>query len=168
MPTGPKRHPLRLSHIDRAAHVLAVIAGTGLLLVLALIFVSVIMRYIFAAPIVGVNEIVQLASVGIVMLALPWCTAEGAHVRVDVLDGKIGSLGRFLGDIQARAIAALVLIVLVRRAILKALDAHEFGDATNMLQVPIWPFYAMIAAGMALCVLVLIAQLLQIMKESAR
>ena len=150
---------------DRAARVLAILAGAGLLLVLALIFVSVVMRYIFSTPIVGVNEIVQLASVGIVMLALPWCTAEGAHVGVDVLDQKIGRWGRFLGDVQARAIAALILSVLVWRAILKAMDAREFGDATNMLQMPIWPFYAMIAAGMALSVLVLAAQLIQILRE---
>lgn len=153
---------------DRAARVLAILAGAGLLLVLALIFVSVVMRYIFSTPIVGVNEIVQLASVGIVMLALPWCTAEGAHVGVDVLDQKIGRWGRFLGDVQARAIAALILSVLVWRAALKALDAHEFGDATNMLQMPIWPFYAMIAAGMALSVLVLLAQLIQILREGAQ
>lgn len=153
---------------DRAARVLAILAGAGLLLVLALIFVSVVMRYIFSTPIVGVNEIVQLASVGIVMLALPWCTAEGAHVGVDVLDQKIGRWGRFLGDVQARAIAALILSVLVWRASLKAMDAREFGDATNMLQMPIWPFYAMIAIGMALCVLVLIAQLIQILREGAQ
>ena len=150
---------------DRAARVLAILAGAGLLLVLALIFVSVVMRYIFSTPIVGVNEIVQLASVGIVMLALPWCTAEGAHVGVDVLDHRIGRWGRFLGDIQARAIAALILSVLVWRAILKAMDAREFGDATNMLQMPIWPFYAMIAAGMTFSVLVLAAQLIQILRE---
>lgn len=153
---------------DRSARALAVLAGLGLLLVLALIFVSVIMRYVFDAPIVGVNEMVQMASVGIVMLALPWCTAEGAHVGVDVLDHKIGRWGRFIGDIQARVIAALILSVLVWRAALKALDAHEFGDATNMLQMPIWPFYAMIAAGMALSVLVLLAQLIQILREGAQ
>lgn len=153
---------------DRAARVLAILAGAGLLLVLALIFVPVVMRYIFSTPIVGVNEIVQLASVGIVMLALPWCTAEGAHVGVDVLDQKIGRWGRFLGDVQARAIAALILSVLVWRASLKAMDAREFGDATNMLQMPIWPFYAMIAAGMALSVLVLLAQLIQILREGAQ
>lgn len=153
---------------DRAAHVFAVLAGAGLLVVLTLIFVSVVMRYVFATPIVGVNEIVQLASVGIVMLALPWCTAEGAHVGVDVLDHRIGRWGRFLGDVQARAIGALILAVLVWRAVLKALDAHEFGDATNMLQMPIWPFYAMIAGGMALSALVLVAQLVQTLREGAQ
>lgn len=153
---------------DRASGLLAVVAGVGLMLTLALIFVSVIMRYVFAMPMAGVNEIVQLASVGIVMLALPWCTAENAHVGVDVFDAHIGRWGRFGGDIQARVIGALILAVLVWRAILKALDAYEFGDATNMLQMPIWPFYGMIALGMALCVVVLILQTIQIMREGPK
>lgn len=153
---------------DRASRVLAVVAGIGLLLTLALIFVSVIMRYLFSMPLAGVNEIVQLASVGIVMLALPWCTAENAHVGVDVFDQRIGPWGRFLGDIQARVIGAAILAVLVWRAVLKALDAHEFGDATNMLQLPIWPFYGLIALGMALCVVVLLLQTIQIIREGAK
>ncbi|KGJ06642.1 TRAP-type C4-dicarboxylate transport system, small permease component [Paracoccus halophilus] len=153
---------------NRAARALAAVSGIGLLLVLVLIFVSVIMRYVFAAPIVGVNEIVVLASIAIVMLALPWCTAENAHVTVDVLDHRIGRWGRFLGDIQARGIAALILSVLVWRAVLKALDAREFGDASNMLQLPIWPFYAIISLGMALTVVVLLLQLVQILREGAK
>lgn len=154
--------------INRAAYILAILASIGLLLTLALIFVSVIMRYAFGAPIVGVNEIVQLASVGIVMLALPWCTAEGGHVGVDVLDNWIGKRGRFIGDIQARIIASLIMIVLAWRSVFKALDAYKYGDTTNMLQTSIWPFYVMIAVGMVLCVLVLIAQLIQILQEGPK
>lgn len=153
---------------DRAARWLAAAAGAGLLLTLGLIFVSVVMRYVFAMPIVGVNEVVQLASVGIVMLALPWCTAERAHVGVDVLDARIGRWGRFVGDIQARIVGGGVLAVLVWRALYKALDAREFEDATNMLQLPLWPFYAMIAVGMALCVLVMLLQLVQLLREGPK
>lgn len=153
---------------DKAAHILAVLSGIGLLLLLALIFASVVMRYVFGAPMVGVNEIVQLGSVAIVMLALPWCTAEGAHVGVNVLDQQIGPWGRFIGDLQARAIGAAILTALVWRAALKALDAREFGDATNMLQMPIWPFYAMISLGMALCALVLVLQFVQTLREGPK
>ncbi|QYZ72026.1 TRAP transporter small permease [Neotabrizicola shimadae] len=131
----------------------------------ALIAAGVVMRYLFALPILGVNEIVQLTAVAVAMLALPWCTAEGAHVRVDVLDPFIGRWGRFLGDVLSRALSAFVLAVLVWRSALKSLDALKYGDATNMLSLPIWPFYAMIAAGMALCVLVLLGQLALILKE---
>lgn len=152
---------------DRANLILAAAAGVSLLFMVALIAIGVVMRYLFALPILGVNEIVQLTAVAVAMLALPWCTAEGAHVRVDVLDPVIGRWGRVLGDILSRLLSAFVLGVLVWRATLKSLDALTYGDATNMLSLPIWPFYGMVAAGMALCVLVLLGQVALVLREGA-
>jgi TRAP-type C4-dicarboxylate transport system permease small subunit len=133
-----------------------------------LIAIGVVLRYAFATPILGINEIVQLNSVAVVMLALPWATAEGAHVRVDVLDRAIGRVGRFVGDVASRSLSSFVLAVLVWRAGLKALDALKYGDATNMLSLPIWPFYAILAVGMSLCVLVMIGQLVLILKVGSK
>jgi TRAP-type transport system small permease protein len=162
----------RPSMLDRVMHratlVLAAVSAVSLVLMLALVFISVIFRYLLATPILGVNEIVQLASVAVVMLALPYCTAQNAHVGVDVLDHAIGATGRFIGDIQSRILSGFVLSILVQRAGYKALDAREFGDATNMLNIPIWPFYAFIAAGMALCVLILLAQLVVLILQKVR
>ncbi len=157
--------PARSRLVDRANLVLALAAGTSLLFMVALIATGVVLRYAFAMPILGINEIVQLNSVVVVMLALPWATSEGAHVRVDVLDRAIGRFGRFAGDVLSRALSAFVLAVLVWRAALKSMDALRYGDATNMLSLPIWPFYAILSAGIALCVPVLIGELAAILKE---
>jgi TRAP-type transport system small permease protein len=145
---------------DRATLILASLAGLGLIFMVITIAVSVVMRYVLGQPMLGVNEIVQLTAVAVVMLALPYCTDERAHVRVDVLDNAIGAGGRWFGDVLSRVLSGFVLSILVWRAGWKAYDAWEFGDATNMLGLPIWPFYALIALGMALCVLVLAEQLL--------
>lgn len=149
--------------LDRATLGLAALAGVFLMLVLSLVFLGVITRYVFNAPIVGINEFVQLASVGVVMLALPYCTAQGGHVTVDVLDQAIGPMGRRIGDLQSRALSIFVLAVLVWRAGLKAADAHRYGDATNMLGLALWPFYAFLAIGMALCILVYLSQIPRIL-----
>ncbi|MEI4488752.1 TRAP transporter small permease [Frigidibacter sp. MR17.14] len=152
----------------RCSLALAALAGVSLVLMMALVFIAVVLRYAFGLPLLGVNEIVQLLSVAVVMLALPSCTAEGAHVGVDILDRRIGRWGRYAGDLLSRALSVWVISVLVGRAVLKALDAREFGDATNMLQLPIWPFYAMLAAGMALCVAILVVQALLILLQGPR
>lgn len=157
---GPFTHPVPHNRlVDRATFWLAALSGVSLILMLVLVFVSVITRYLFSMPLMGVNEVVQLASVAVVMLALPYCTAQGAHVSVDVLDHAIGRGGRWFGDVQSRVLSAFVLAVLVWRALLKAMDAHEFGDTTNMLSIPVWPFYAFLAAGMTLCVAIILLQL---------
>lgn len=149
----------RSAWIDRATLVLAAVAGASLMAMVALVTAAVVLRYAFGAPVLGVNEIVQLLAVAVAMLALPWCTQGGGHVRADVFDPWLGQVGRLAGDLMSRALSAAVLGVLAWRSSLKALDALEFGDATNMLGLPIWPFYGMISAGMALCGLILLAQI---------
>lgn len=134
-----------------------------LLVLVALVAVAVIARYVFASPIIGVNEIVQQVSIAVVMLALPWCTAQGAHVRADVFDEAIGRYGRLIGDVVSRLLSVTVLGFLCQRAFLKALDAQEFGDTTNMLDLPIWPLYGLLTLGVALCIPVLLAQTAQIL-----
>lgn len=150
---------------DRGNLILATAAGACLLFMVVLIAVGVLLRYAFATPILGLNEIVQLNSVAVVMLALPFATANGVHVRVDVLDATIGRWGRFFGDILARGLTGFALAVLVWRAALKALDAATYGDATNMLGLPIWPFYAILSLGMSLCVMVLAAQIVELLRK---
>lgn len=138
----------------RATQALAVVAGVLLVLMTALISAAVIMRYLVGHPILGVNEIVQLNAVALAMLALPYATRSGAHVRADIFDPSLGRWGRFAADLLTRAVSIWALSILVTRAWDKALDAREFGDSTNMLALPIWPLYGLIALGMALCILV--------------
>ncbi|MBP1849115.1 TRAP transporter small permease [Rhizobium halophytocola] len=140
--------------------VLATVSGLFLLGMVVLIATDVIRRYVFSIPMLGTNEIVQLVTVAAVMMALPYCTASDGHVRVDILDNAIGAAGRFVGDVFSRMATSFVLGVLVWRAALKALDAQEYGDATNMLGLPIWPFYGLIAAGTAVAVLALLLQIM--------
>ena len=122
------------------------------------------MRYVFAAPILGSNEIIQLASVALVMLAMPSAAQEEDHIRVDVFDGAIGAVGRFVGDLLSRGIAIYLLGLLALRSWVKLQDAAEFGDATNMLAIPLWPFYGLLALGAMLYAIVLILQLIDVLR----
>lgn len=159
------QHPPRL--LDRITLWLAWLAGLALIFMVAIITTGVIMRYVFATPLLGLNEINQLTAVVLVMAALPYCTLHNGHVGVDVFDNAIGAAGRFIGDVVSRLLSGFVLSVLVWRAALKSLDAWEYEDATNMLDLPVWPFYAILSFGAAICVLIFAAQLLRIVTRGA-
>lgn len=146
----------------RATRFLAVVAGIFLIAMTVLISFAVFMRYVVGQPILGVNEIVQLIAVALAMLALPYATHTSKHVRADIFDPALGRVGRLLADIASRAVSIFALWFLVNRAWLKALDALEFGDVTNMLELPLWPFYGLIALGIALCMVVFALQLVAI------
>ena len=149
--------------LDKATYALAIVAGALLVAMVLTISVAVVARYLIGAPILGVNEIVQLTAVALAMLALPYATSSGAHVRADIFDRLLGRWGRFAGDLTTRALSITVLGVLVARAWAKVLDAFEYGDATNMLGLPIWPFYGLIVLGMGACILVFALQVAAIL-----
>lgn len=157
----------RPSPLDRATNWLLSLAGVGLMFMVVVIAFGVIARYVLGSPILGLNEIIQLTAVVLVMAALPYCTAHDGHVAVDVFDRAIGRWGRFAGDLFTRVATGFVLALLVRRAVFKALDAWEFEDTTNMLRLPIWPFYGILAIGMGICVLIFAAQVFQLLKRGA-
>ena len=134
-------------------------------IVLLVTFVGVIMRYVFASPILGSNEIIQLTSIALIMLAMPLAAQKEIHVRVDVFDKLIGGVGRFAGDIFSRAVGTYILAMLGMRAWDKLLEVAEFGDSTNMLQIPIWPFYALLVLGAVLYAIVLVLQGIDIVRH---
>jgi TRAP-type C4-dicarboxylate transport system permease small subunit len=151
--------PAWAARVARAPGILAVAAGICLTTMVVVVCAGVVLRYVFGAPLLGVNEIVQLIAVALAMLALPYCTAENHHVRVDLFDKPLGHWGRMFGDILTRVLSITVLWHLCGRAWEKAAEAAEFGDVTNMLELPLWPVYGAIFVGMGLCALVFAAQI---------
>lgn len=156
------------ARFERATFYLALVGAICLLAIVAIVTVGVVMRYVLGIPILGVNEFVQLTAVALIMASLPYCTAKRDHVAVDVFERILGRWGRFIGDIVAYCLSGFVMAILAQRAVLKALDALEWGDATNMLRMPIWPFSAILAAGAALCVLTFAVQLVVLIVKGAK
>lgn len=144
----------------RVPGLLAIGAGICLIAMVIVVSTGVILRYVFGAPLLGVNEIVQLVAVALVMMALPYATYTGSHVRVDLFDKPLGRWGRLFGDLMSRTLSIIALYVLCGQAWKKAAEAIEFGDVTNMLELPLWPVYGAICAGMALCAIVFAAQMI--------
>ncbi|WP_172122045.1 TRAP transporter small permease [Devosia sp. 919] len=151
--------------IGQATYALTWVAAAAMVMMIVLIVVSVFMRYALHQPLLGSNELIQLTSVVLVMAALPYCTFEEGHIRVDILDNFIGRWGRLIGDLVFRLTSIFVLSLLSYRAVIKGLDALRWGDATNMLSLPIWPLYIVLATGSALCVLVFVGQTILIVTE---
>lgn len=156
-----------LGLVERLSLYLTIVGGLCLLAIVTIVTIGVAMRYALNAPLLGVNEFVQLAAVALVMASLPYCTVKNDHVAVDVFENILGRWGRFIGDIVTRVLSGIVLTILTQRAFLKALDAWEWGDATNMLRLPIWPLYVVLGAGTGLCVLIFALQLVAILGRGA-
>lgn len=145
--------------MERLLRIVALLSGLVLVAIMVLVSVAVFYRYVLNNPILGDTEMVEIGMSLVVMMAMPYVTLKGEHIRVDILDPYIGSFGRFVGDVFARVVSCFVLFLLVRKTWDKTLEAIKYEDVTNMIELPVWIPYGVISVGFGLAVLVLAGQL---------
>src|SRR5688572_6301399 len=125
---------------DRFLRVLALGAGVALLGLLALVLLDVIMRYVLRLPFLGAYEMSELLMVLIVFLALPYCSATGGHVAVDVLAPVLDRPGLRWLNCLLHLLGAALMAVIAWQATLYAMGSITRGEATNMLSIAKYPF----------------------------
>lgn len=143
---------------DRALRVLALGAGIVLLALMGLIAFDVVMRYVLRLPFLGAYEMTELAMALIVFLGLPYCAATGGHVAVDVLAPLLDRPAWRGVTVAMHLIGAALMGVIAWQAVDFALGSRARGEATNMLEIALWPFELVSAASMAAFAAVLLVQ----------
>jgi len=154
--------------VERLLKYVALVGGFILFAIMLLVTVAVFNRKVLNEPILGDFEIVKIGLSLVVMMAMPYVTLRGAHIRVDILDQYIGNYGRFLGDVFARLVSCFVFFLLIGKTWNKMLDAHKYGDVTNMIEIPVSIAYAAITIGFGLSILVLAGQLILQLRQGPK
>lgn len=144
--------PRVLRALGRLNHVLTggamALSAAGVLLSLALMGWSVVMRYLFNRPPVWVDDAVGLLLVAIVMLAAAQVQRRGEHIGVDVLTERLG--GRAARWAQGWAAAAVLVVagILVVNGWQTAMQSRAFGIVTEgHLEWPVWWLMLLLPAG---------------------
>lgn len=153
--------------VDRLARLFAVLAGYALFAVAVFIAVGVGFRYLLGSPIFGAQDITQLILVPVTMFGMAYTFATGGHVAVDLFEGMLGRVGCLIGDVIGRVLGIAMLGLLLWGSIKKMRDALEWGDVTNLLQLPYWPFWALIIVSTALFALVVLLDLICVGRRRA-
>ena len=143
--------------IDRLVRFFALVAGSVLFGLMLLTVYSVVMRYAFNAPPIFTLDLSNMMLIPAVAFGIAYCGWTGGHIAVDL----IGALGRpglvRWTDAAVRLVCAAVIGLWAWKLAELAIDSREIGDATNMVQIPHYPFIWTMAAGAALYALVLVA-----------
>lgn len=126
---GPARTP-------RLEQALGLISALPVALIVALTFVDVFGRYVFAAPVRGSMEIIEQAMALVIFTALPLVTRQRQHVSVSLFDRQPQGIARRIRTTLCDAISTLALAVLTWRLLVQALDDRESGAASVVLGLP--------------------------------
>ena len=71
--------------LDTLCMLLAVVSGSILLVLIGLTFTDVVLRYVFAAPILGAGDVLQIGMVLVIALAIPFTWRAGGHIVMDLV-----------------------------------------------------------------------------------
>jgi len=145
---------------DQFGHVLFVVARAfalaGGLVIVALILmtlVSITGRALFATPVQGDYELIQLGCAVAVASFLPLTQLRGGHVIVDFFTAKSQPRVREWLDAIGALLVGLVGALIAWRMTYGAIGLKEANDQTTILGVPTWYAVALMVPSFALLAL---------------
>jgi TRAP-type C4-dicarboxylate transport system permease small subunit len=152
--TTPSR--LRPSALERITGAIAVAGGLLALAVAGLATTSVVMRWLFSAPIDGDFEYVKMATAVAVFAYLPYTQARRGNIYVDTFTGWLPAGARRALDAFWDLVYAAFMAFVAYCLVYGSLGAIQSGETTMQRQLPIWPS---IALSTALCIVLALTAL---------
>jgi TRAP-type C4-dicarboxylate transport system permease small subunit len=135
---------------DAVASAAAYAAGATLILLMLLTTADVVGRYFFNSPINGVFDLTHFAVSIMVFLGLAYCGYRGGHVVIELLYDKLPPGARRVLN-RAINLAGCVLFALIAwRTAVQSIDVRDMGEASQMMEIPLFPLYYMVAFGSGL------------------
>ena len=140
--------------IDRATEIVtsgaAALAGVVLILLMLLTTADVVGRYFFNAPIGGVFDLTHFAVSIMTYLGLAYCGYRGGHVAIELLYDRLPMRARRVLK-RGVSLAGCVLFGLISwRTAVQSIDVRAFGEASQMMEIPFFPLYCLVAFGAGL------------------
>lgn len=134
--------------IERIASALAMVALACLVLLPAL---QVVLRDVFSAPIVGLEEATRWGLISLVFFALPLLVARDSQIRFPELVGRLPRLLRHGLERLTLLLAAGALGILAWAGVGSILQ--NTGTRTPTLDIPFWMFASPFLIGIAVTAL---------------
>lgn len=133
--------------IENLANLLAAFAIFGLM---CLGVAQIVMRSVFNTPLTGYIDLVELSMASMAFLGAAYCQRLGAHIRMELLIGRLH--GRLLWSAEAFALAVALFIigVLVWFGWGHFLRSYTLGDTTIDAEFPVWPSKLLVPIAFAI------------------
>ena len=141
--------PVGVALLSMAA-ALAVFGGLLLTAGALLTVTSVTGRYLFATPISGDIELIELGAGAAIAAFLPYCQMRGGNVVVDFFTGRLSARARSRLDAGHALVFAFCAGLVTWRMALGGYDTWRANDETMVLGVPTWISYLVMVPSFGL------------------
>jgi len=130
------------------------LCGGGLLVCLiGMSIVSIVGRKLFATPVPGDLEVMQMGTAMAGAALLPYCELRNRHIRVDFFTAHLNPALKLRLDGLAHLLLFCVALLIAWRTTAGALSTQESGETSQMLGWPAWlPIAAMVPSFVLLAI----------------
>jgi TRAP-type transport system small permease protein len=132
-----------INFLSRAASYMAMVT-VGVIMMLTV--TDVFMRYVFTRPITGSTEMIEFMMVILIVGIVPAAMAN-RHIRVDIFIERLTPKGQAFFDAITIFIGSWLVVIMGWRAFMACLFMISNDVRSPTLDVPIFPFYVIIAIG---------------------
>jgi TRAP-type C4-dicarboxylate transport system permease small subunit len=139
--------------LDRVATLFTMLGGLTFCALIVMSIVSIVGRKLFAAPVQGDVELMQMGAAVGAAAFLPLCELYDHNVKVDALTGWMSERGRARLDTVAHALLSVAAVLITWRTSLAVLDGYSSGEVSTLLTVPMWLPVALLVPSFALLAL---------------
>lgn len=130
-------------------------ANVTLLIMMGITLIDVVLRFVFARPLLGATEVVELMMV-CQALTLPHALYVGRVVRMELLINRFGWRTSTIMK-SAWDLSALLLLVPLAFRLAKEVEfAKAMRYASSILMIPYAPFYALLAVSIGVSAVLLV------------
>lgn len=138
-------HAMLSRWADRLTSLSALVGTIGLLAEVAVILVDVVGRY-FGAPLIGAQDISEMALVLVVFGGMALCDKLGGHIAVDILERVLPPRVIWLGDVLSLVLGTTIFGAIAWTIWESAALSRMLNLATNIVYLPkAWFQYAVVA-----------------------
>ncbi len=149
---------------ERVLRLIAYAGGLVLAALALLVIYEITMRYFFGRPFRGGYEMTELAMSLIVACGLPYTAITRGHVSVDILSHLLDRPAFRWLNFLVHATGAALLALLAWRSFEYALSSYGYGDVSNMMRIPKYPFQFAVAISAGLFAIALVIEALKALR----
>lgn len=132
----------------------AFVGAVGILVIAAAIALDVLMRWLFNAPILGVDDLSKFILAVVISSFFPVGLAKGHFVTIRFLGKALGPRSTLWLEVLGAVGTLAVFVFFTWRLFLYAAETTRTGLATVVLEFPVAPWWWFVTIVMVVCVVV--------------
>ena len=150
--------------LSTLARLCAILAGLLLIFITLMTCVSVIGRDLIGKTIVGDFELSGAAAGAAIALFMPWCQVRRGNIVVDFFTTKASPAAQDAMERIGALLLGCVMALMAWRTTVGGLNSFSTHSETQILGFPEWVVYAIMVPPLALTVLILTTEHLDLIQ----